>query len=84
MSEGTDVPTVLKIGPYRFFFVCLDRHEPPHVHVRRDNMVAKFWLDPVALERAGGFARPELNAIAAHVVEKRLELLERWNEFFGD
>jgi hypothetical protein len=67
-----------------FFFVSLDRHEPPHVHVRRDNMAAKFWLDPVALERAGGFARPELNAIAAHVVEQRLELLERWNEFFGD
>jgi hypothetical protein len=40
---------------YRFFFVSLDRSEPPHIHVRRENKVAKFWLDPVALERAGGF-----------------------------
>ena len=26
-------------------------------------MVAKLWLEPVALERAGGFSRVELNAI---------------------
>jgi len=30
----------------------LDRGEPPHVHVRRENMVAKIWLDPVTLERS--------------------------------
>jgi hypothetical protein len=78
------VPTVLRIGPYRFFFVSLDRHEPPHVHVRRDNWVAKFWLDPLALERAGGFGRAELNTIASHVAEHREMLVERWNEFFVD
>jgi hypothetical protein len=26
-------------------------------------MVAKFWLEPIALERAGGFSRVELDAI---------------------
>ena len=64
--------------------LSLDRHEPPHVHVRRENMVAKFWLDPLALERAGGFGRAELNTVAALVGEHRQMLLERWNEFFGD
>ena len=78
------MPTVLRIGPYRFFFVSLDRDEPPHVHVSRDNRVAKFWLDPLALERAGGFGRAELNVVAAHVAEHREMLLERWNGFFGD
>jgi len=57
------VPTVLRIRSYRFFFVSLDRGEPPHIHVRRENMVAKVWLEPIALERAGGFSRVELNAI---------------------
>jgi len=47
-------------------------------------MVAKFWLDPVTLERAGGFNRTELSKIAAHVVEHRDAFLERWNEFFSD
>jgi len=43
------MPTVLRTGPYRFFFVSLDRGEPPHIHVRRESMVAKFWLDPISL-----------------------------------
>jgi hypothetical protein len=77
------MPTVLSIGAYRFFFVSLDRGEPPHIHVRRESMVAKFWLDPVVLERAGGFNRAELNAVAKLVHEHRATFLERWYEFFG-
>lgn len=78
------MPTVQEIGPYRFFFVSLDRGEPPHIHVRRENMVAKFWLDPVALERTGGFSRTELSKMATHVLEHRETFLEKWNEFFSD
>lgn len=77
------MPTVLRIGPYRFFFVSQDRGEPPHVHVRHENRVAKFWLDPVALQKAGGYSRAELNTIAALVAEHRDTLLESWYEFFG-
>jgi hypothetical protein len=77
------MPTVLRLGAYRFFFVSLDRAEPPHIHVRRENMVAKFWLDPMVLERAGGFNRAELNAVAKLVHEHRTTFLERWYEFFG-
>jgi hypothetical protein len=77
------MPTVLRIGPYRFFFVALDYPEPPHVHVRRENMVAKFWLETVVLQRTGGFSRTELNRIAEIVRENREYLLERWYEFFG-
>lgn len=77
------MPTVLRLGPYRLFFVSLDYGEPPHIHVKRENMVAKFWLDPVALEKAGGFGRAELNVIAQLVQEHREALLESWNEFFG-
>jgi len=42
------MPTVKRIGPYRLFFVSSDFYEPPHIHVQREKMVAKFWLDPVA------------------------------------
>jgi hypothetical protein len=77
------MPTVLGIGPYRFFFVSLDRGEPPYVHVRRERMVAKFWLDPVALQHAGGFNQAELNTIGRLVQEHKEELLEGWYEFFG-
>lgn len=77
------MPTVLVLGPYRFFFGSLDYGEPPHIHVRRENMVAKFWLDPIALQTAGGFSRTELNKIAALVSENQKFFLERWYEFFS-
>lgn len=78
------MPTVLRIGSYRFFIVSLDYNEPPHIHVRRENNVAKFWLDPVTLQKSGGFSRTELNKIAELVNENRQYLLERWHEFFGN
>lgn len=78
------MPTALRKGPYRFFFVSQDYAEPPHIHVRRESNVAKFWLDPVALQKAGGFRRVELDKIARLVYEHREQLLEKWYEFFGD
>jgi hypothetical protein len=52
--------------------------------VQRENQVAKFWLDPVVLQRAGGFSSTELNKVAQLVQENRDYLMERWYEFFGD
>lgn len=78
------MPTVLRTGPYRFFFGSLDYGEPPHIHVRRDNNIAKFWLDPVILHKAGGFGRTELNKIALLVNENQELFLEQWYEFFND
>lgn len=40
------MPTALLIGPYRFYFYSYDCGEPRHMHVDRENMSAKFWLDP--------------------------------------
>ncbi|MBW1997790.1 MAG: DUF4160 domain-containing protein [Deltaproteobacteria bacterium] len=57
------MPTVMRIGPYRFFFYASDRDEPLHVHVERDDKVAKFWLDPVRLRRSGGFSRSEFQPL---------------------
>ncbi len=78
-----NVPTILNVGPYRFFFVSLDYGEPPHVHVQRERHIAKFWIDPVVLEKAGGFNSAELNRIGKLVQENRQYLLERWYEFFS-
>ena len=76
------MPTVLREGPFRFFFYVGDGGEPPHVHVERDDCEAKFWLDPVRLERSRGFRRKEINRIRELVEEHREQLLEGWNEFF--
>jgi hypothetical protein len=76
------MPTVLREGPFRFFFYAGDGDEPPHVHVERDDYEAKFWLDPVRLERSRGFRRNEINRLRQLVDERREQLLEAWNEFF--
>ena len=77
------MPTVLRVDGHRFFFVSLDRSEPPHIHVKRERNVAKLWLDPVVLVRAGGFSRVEIHKIMKLVQEHREHLLEKWYEFFG-
>ncbi|HEX8681581.1 MAG TPA: DUF4160 domain-containing protein [Ardenticatenaceae bacterium] len=70
------MPTVLRNGPYRFFFYAGDRNEPPHVHVERDVKIAKFWLDPVRLHNSGGFTRQEIRQIQRLIEEHQENLLE--------
>jgi len=79
------VPTIRGIpGPYRFFFYSFDCYEPKHVHVRRERMVCKFWLEPVALSFSEGFSPAELNRIRRLILDYRQEILEAWNEHCGE
>ena len=74
---------MLRIGPFRFFFYAGDQTEPPHIHVERDDCEAKFWLDPVRLERSHGFRGKDINRARKLIEERREQLLEVWNEFFN-
>jgi hypothetical protein len=78
------MPTVLRIGPYRFFFYAGDRNEPAHVHAERERHKAKFWLDPVRLEQSGGFRSHELIRIQGLIQKNERLLLECWHEYFND
>ncbi len=77
------MPTVLRSGPYRFYWHSHELGEPPHVHVDRDEKSAKFWLNPVALARNFGFSARELSKIEEIVRENKASLVEAWNEYFG-
>ena len=76
------MPAVLRVNGFRFFFFSNEGVEPAHIHVKRAECYAKFWLDPVALERSIGFRDSELNEVHRLVVEHKSFLQERWNEFF--
>ena len=78
------MPTALRVGPYRFFFYSGDRDESPHVHVEREDNVAKFWLNPVRIQRSGGFKRKEINSISRLVEENEELRLGKWHDFFTD
>ncbi len=77
------MPTVLRVGPHRFFFYSGDRDEPPHVHVERDNDLAKFWLDPIRLAGSRGFRSAELSRVLRLVEKHQEQLRSSWDEFFG-
>ena len=77
------MPTVLRSGPYRLYFYSHEPNELPHIHVDREDLSAKFWLDPVQLARNFGFRANELRTIQSTVNGHRKEFLEAWNEFFG-
>ena len=78
------MPTVMRSGPYRFYFFSHEPNEPPHVHVDRDDESAKFWLEPVGLARNLGFAGHELRVIDRIIREHQAELREAWNGQFGN
>ena len=78
------MPTVLRSGPYRFFFYASDRGEPVHIHVEREDRKAKFWLNPVRLARNIGFRGHELNQLQSLVEENQQRLIESWDEYFNE
>jgi len=49
------MPTVLRIGRFRFYFFSNEREEPAHIHVKAAEDEAKFWLDPMELAANYGF-----------------------------
>ncbi len=77
------MPTVLRVGPYRLFFYSADGHEPAHIHIERDDHIAKFWLDPVRLADSGGFSRRDLRDIERVVADNQSALMGAWHDYFG-
>lgn len=77
-------PTVLRTGPFRFFFYSGDKQEAPHIHVERDEHTAKFWLVPVRLQHNKGFRAHEIREIQKLVEEHQSFFLEAWNDYFTD
>ena len=77
------MPTVLRVGPYRFLFYSADGDELRHIHVERDECTAKFWLDPIRLESSVGFSRTEIGRIS-QIIEGNIALLRQaWDGFFN-
>jgi len=77
------MPTVLRIGSFRFFFYSNENGEPAHIHIQNERMLAKFWLKPVALASSTRFSSKELRKLESLVIENREIILEAWNEHFS-
>lgn len=78
------MPTVLRIGPYRFYFYSHEPNEPAHIPIDRKDSSAKFWLKPVSLASNIGFSPKELRQLQSIVQDNQEILLEAWYGYFGN
>jgi hypothetical protein len=77
------MPTVMRVGPYRFHFYSREGNEPPHIHVAREEMEAKFWLRPVSLAINYGYGAAELRDIHRLVEQHCQKLLDAYIQIHG-
>lgn len=77
------MPTVLRIDGYRFFFYSNEGQEPAHIHIESGDGLAKFWLNPVELAMSVNYNAREIRLLRQMVEENQIELVVKWNEYFG-
>ena len=80
------MPVVFRYKGYRFFFYSNEGEplEPLHVHVRKGESVAKFWLEPTpAVAEAYALSSQELKELLNVVIENIEQIRRYWNEHFG-
>jgi len=77
------MPTILRFKGYRFFFYSNELGEPPHIHIQKENKVAKFWLNPITIAKSNKFNAKELKEIEKIIKQNLDELLGAWNEYFN-
>ena len=78
------MPTVFRHGPYKFYFYSHEPNEPSHIHVDRDDLSAKIWLEPVAVLRNYGFSAKEIGKIIRIIEEHQSQLKEAWYGYFSN
>ena len=74
------MPTVLRVGSFRFHFYSDEGSEPPHIHVRTPDGECKFWLEPIALASVSSLKPADVRSIERLVVEHHALLLSAYHE----
>ena len=79
------MPKVFEIEGYRGFFFSNEGTplEPVHIHIRKGEGEAKFWVTPtVALAESWSMKVSELTRAQEIVAEHRQEILDIWDRYF--
>ncbi len=76
-------PTVLRSGPYRFYFFSREESRR-HVHITCADGEAKFWLEPIVGHATSqGLSKKQLKQLQKLVEEHAHEINKAWQEHFG-
>ncbi|MDQ7027097.1 MAG: DUF4160 domain-containing protein [Anaerolineae bacterium] len=75
-------PTIIYKDGYRVTIFFND-HPPPHVHVTKDDGMARLGLNPVEMIDNEGLSRKELKTAIQIVESNRDILIAKWNQIHG-
>lgn len=81
------MPVIFRYKGYKFFFFSNEGEprEPVHIHARKGDSTAKFWINPrISVAESYLMDAAELRKLAK-VVEENKSIVERsWNEYFSE
>ena len=78
------MPTVLRIGSFRFHFYSDEYNEPAYIHIETPDGECKFWLSPVLLARNNGVPPHRLRELEKLVFEYEEFLKSKYYEFHSN
>jgi Domain of unknown function (DUF4160) len=80
-----NMPIVFRYGGFKFFFYSNEGspREPIHIHVRKGDGEAKFWLNPIAVATSVGFDARTLRELTDQVETNRLMIERTWYDYFA-
>ena len=79
------MPKIFEWEGFKFFFFSNEGNplEPCHIHVRKGEKIAKFWiLYEIFIDSSWGMSSKELKELEEQIIENRKLIEEKWNEFF--
>jgi len=86
IPRRVSVPVVFRWNGFRFHFFSDegDPREPVHIHVAKDDVDAKFWLQPeVKVAYNKGFNARTLAKLSRLIEERRQEIERAWDDHFA-
>ena len=79
------MPTILLIAGWRFFFYANEQNEPIHIHCRKGEADAKFWLDldsfGIIEAHAYNTSPADMRTVRRIILEHFDYIVAEWNEF---
>ena len=78
------MPTVLRIGSFRFHFYSNEMDEPAHIHISTPDGECKFWLEPIMLAKNRGVSPHTIREIERLVFEHQKFLMEKFDEYHNN
>jgi len=79
------MPKVFVYKGYKFFFYANEGMplEQCHIHVRKGESNAKFWIEPeVMIASSYSISGKELNEIRKIIIENQELIRKAWHDFF--